>query len=280
MFLKPTAKPTPRRTPSPRVVFPAPPGSRIGSRGKRLRGRHGHRRRGADHLGDRQRPGQHLPGRQRVAGLERIQQPQLDRVDPERLGEPVHLRLTGEADLHRAEAAHRPARRVVGVDDRALDQGVVDPVRAERERGGVRDHGRRAGGVGAAVEQDPDVRADEPPVPRRPMLRPDPGRVAVDVARERLLPVVDHLHGPVGVEREQRRVDLHREVLAAAERAAHARQMDPHLLRAKVEARGDLVAVDVEPLGRDVDVDAALAVRDRDARTPARGTPDPGCASS
>jgi len=33
MFLKPTAKPTPRRTPSPCVVLPAPPGSRIGSRG-------------------------------------------------------------------------------------------------------------------------------------------------------------------------------------------------------------------------------------------------------
>ena len=33
MFLNPTAKPTPRRTPSPRVVFPAPPGRRIGSRG-------------------------------------------------------------------------------------------------------------------------------------------------------------------------------------------------------------------------------------------------------
>ena len=33
MFLNPTAKPTPRLTPSPRVVFPAPPGRRIGSRG-------------------------------------------------------------------------------------------------------------------------------------------------------------------------------------------------------------------------------------------------------
>ena len=33
MFLKPTAKPTPRRTPSPCVVLPAPPGSRSGSRG-------------------------------------------------------------------------------------------------------------------------------------------------------------------------------------------------------------------------------------------------------
>ena len=33
MFLNPTAKPTPRFTPSPRVVFPAPPGSRIAARG-------------------------------------------------------------------------------------------------------------------------------------------------------------------------------------------------------------------------------------------------------
>src|ERR671935_187509 len=33
MFLNPTAKPTPRFTPSPRVVLPAPPGSRIGERG-------------------------------------------------------------------------------------------------------------------------------------------------------------------------------------------------------------------------------------------------------
>ena len=33
MFLNPTAKPTPRLTPSPRVVLPAPPGRRIASRG-------------------------------------------------------------------------------------------------------------------------------------------------------------------------------------------------------------------------------------------------------
>ena len=33
MFLKPTAKPTPRLTPSPLVVLPEPPGRRKGSRG-------------------------------------------------------------------------------------------------------------------------------------------------------------------------------------------------------------------------------------------------------
>jgi hypothetical protein len=37
-----------------------------------------------------------------------LRQPQLDRVDVERLREPVHLRLGGEARLHGTEAAHRP----------------------------------------------------------------------------------------------------------------------------------------------------------------------------
>ena len=59
-------------------------------------------------------------------------------------------------------------------------------------------------------------------------------------------------------------MDLHREVLAAAEGAADAGEVDAHLLDRKVEARRDLVAVDVQPLRRDVDVDAALAVRDRE----------------
>ena len=70
------------------------------------------------------------------------------------------------------------------------------------------------------------------------------------------------------MQREHRRVDLHREVLAAAERAADAGEVDPHLLGLEAQTRRDLVAVDVEPLRRDVDVDAALAVRDRDAATP------------
>ena len=59
-------------------------------------------------------------------------------------------------------------------------------------------------------------------------------------------------------------MDLHRQVLAAAERAADARQRQPDLLRRQAEALGELVAVDVQPLGRDVEVDAALAVGHRE----------------
>ena len=50
MFLNPTAKPTPRRTPSPRVVLPAPPGSRDRVARQLLGSGSGERRAAADHL--------------------------------------------------------------------------------------------------------------------------------------------------------------------------------------------------------------------------------------
>ena len=95
------------------------------------------------------------------------------------------------------------------------------------------------------------------------MLGPDLRRVPVDMADERLVARVDELYRAAGVQREHRAVDLHRQVLAAAERTADAGEMDPHLLRRETQAGRDLVAVDVQPLGGDVDVDAALAVRHR-----------------
>ncbi len=98
------------------------------------------------------------------------------------------------------------------------------------------------------------------------MLGPDLGGVPVDVPRERLLAVVDDLHRPVGVEREHRGVDLDREVLAATEGPADSREMNADLLGRERQAGRDLVAVDVQPLRRDMDVDPALAVRDGEPR--------------
>ena len=75
MFLKPTAKPVPRLTPWPRVVFPAPPGRRIGSRGSSSGGggSSAAARRMTSAAGSE--PAIDLAGRQRVAGRERVQQP-------------------------------------------------------------------------------------------------------------------------------------------------------------------------------------------------------------
>jgi hypothetical protein len=98
------------------------------------------------------------------------------------------------------------------------------------------------------------------------VLAPDARRVAMHVAGEGFLPVVDHLHRPVRLECEHRPVDLHGEVLASAEGTADAGEVNAHLGRREAEAGRDLVAVDVQPLCGDVDVHAALAVRDGQAR--------------
>ena len=61
-------------------------------------------------------------------------------------------------------------------------------------------------------------------------------------------------------------MDLHRQVLAAAERPAGARESEPHLVPRKVQARGDLVAVDMQPLGRDEQLHAAVLAGHRQPR--------------
>ena len=276
MFLNPTAKPTPRRTPSPRVVLPAPPGSPIASLGSGSGSGIGSSaaRRITSATGSE--PVDPLARREHVARRERVPQPQLDRVEPERVRELVHLRLGGEARLHGAEAAHRAARRVVRVDARRLEQRVRDRVRTARERRRVRRHRGRRGRVRAAVEQDPHAHADELPVAVRAVLGPDLRRVPVHVADERLLAVVDHLHRPARVQREQRAVDLHREVLAPAERAADAGEVDAHAARAR--GRGT-----ARPgRGRRAATASRRRCRRRPrrraprGRTPGRGTPGPG----
>ena len=88
------------------------------------------------------------------------------------------------------------------------------------------------------------------------------------VAEEGLLAGVDHLHRPAGPQRQQADVDLEADVLAGPERPAHAAQRHADLLGRQAEAGGDLVAVGVEPLGGDEQLDAAVARRDGQRRIP------------
>ena len=94
---------------------------------------------------------------------------------------------------------------------------------------------------------------------------PHDRRMPVHVAEERLLARVDHLHRPPGAQRQQADLHLHAQVLAGAEGAPDAGEVQPHLVERQAEAGRDLVLVDVQPLGGDVQVDAAVVRRDREA---------------
>ena len=61
-------------------------------------------------------------------------------------------------------------------------------------------------------------------------------------------------------------MDLHREVLAPAEGAADPAQVEAGQLEREPQAGGHLALVNVQPLGGDVEVDAAVLGRDRERR--------------
>ena len=88
----------------------------------------------------------------------------------------------------------------------------------------------------------------------------------VNVAHERLRPRVRHLHRAAGAQREHARMRLNGKIFSGAKRAPDAGHRQTHLLWWERQARGQLVAIDVQPLCGDVKVDAAIASRDRKAR--------------
>jgi hypothetical protein len=89
--------------------------------------------------------------------------------------------------------------------------------------------------------------------------------VAVDVAEKGLEAVVDDLDRLARAQCQEAGVDLHRQVLAAAERAADAGERHPDLVLGQAEDGRDLAEVRVQPLGGDVEVHAAVLGRDREA---------------
>ena len=103
---------------------------------------------------------------------------------PQGRGELVHLRLVGEARLHRAEAAHRAARRVVRPNRIAVHLRVRDLVRAGGEAARVGDDRGARRRVGPAVEDHPALDVDQRAVPRRVVPIPELRRVPVDLSMQ------------------------------------------------------------------------------------------------
>ena len=232
--------------------------------------------------GNRLEQFQHLEGRQGslddlargghpVAPGEGVALADLHRVDPDGLGETIHLGLGREVDLDHTEAAHRPGRRVVGPCSECVDEDVVAAVRADGEIRRVRQHRARGLGIAAAVQDHSGFDFDELPMVVGFVAKGHTRGMAVDVTDERLAPVVFHLDRPSRAERQHADVDLERDVLAGAERAAHARRVASHLVRLHAEAWVDLLVIDVDPLARGPQIDAALTVRNRQAGLGAEG---------
>ena len=99
------------------------------------------------------------------------------------------------------------------------------------------------------------------------VAHPDRRRVTVDVTQEALGPAVGDAHGTTEPQGEQTRVHLQADVLPSTERATDTAQRQTHRLLGQPETGGDLRAVLVQPLGRDVQLDAAAtAVGDRQCR--------------
>ena len=176
---------------------------------------------------------------------------------PQRGGELVHLGLVGEARLHRAEA--RASRRTAGCwcarrSRRCTALGTrYGPAAKHAALASTADD---VDGVGAAVEHEPRLDLHELAVGVGGVAHPDARRVAVHVAEERLLAEYTIFTG-----RPVRSASRHEWTCRlTSSRAPNAPPTPPRVSRTsssgEPEAGGDLVAVVVQPLGRDEQVDA------------------------
>ena len=140
----------------------------------------------------------------------------------------------------------------------AVAEGRVQHAAAEHDRAQRR--------VRAAVEDEVDRERRERAVgvQARAVVRPD--RVALGREEHVLMAVVDDLHRPAALEREQRAVarEQGRELLLAAERAADRRLADADLLERQPERGHELRADVVRALQAALDQHAAVRLRRAD----------------
>src|SRR5919201_531671 len=181
MFLNPTANPTPRRTPSPRVVFPEPPGSRIGSRGSSS--------------GSGSPSAAHRRITSATGSLPVI-------TWPVGITSPDSSAFNNRSSI----GSMSSAAASLSICASCAKQLCTAPNPRIAPHGGLFVYTHVLSTSAFSTLYGPHANADELPVTSRPVLRPDLRRMAMDVADERLLPRIDDLHRTVRVEREHRAV--------------------------------------------------------------------------
>ncbi len=221
---------------------------------------------------------QDLAGRRRVAEHVDVAPPDLERTEPQRVGDPVEVGLGRELGLRRPEAAERAVGRRVGPRRPGADAHVRAAIRPARVDRAARQDDRRQRAVRAAVHHDLDVLGDQPAVAGHAGPVADDRRVPLGRRGEVLVPVVDHPHRPLGLAGQQRRVQGdHRRVLLLAPESAAGLGLDDARLpvvdgQTALERGVDVVRA----LERAVDGDPAIARRARRSSRCSRCTAAPG----
>src|SRR5262249_30288609 len=121
---------------------------------------------------------QHLPRRALVALADDIPETQRERIEPERVGDDVHLRLDGEVRLRARWGPERSAVGLVRVHGESFEMKVRDPVGTGEDEGRDRRDPRPRPRECPGVEPDPARLGRDPTVAGHPGLQLDDGALA------------------------------------------------------------------------------------------------------
>src|SRR5262249_31053353 len=142
---------------------------------------------------------EYLTRRALVALADDVLQPELQRIEAERVGDDIHLRLDGEIRLRTRWRPEGSAVRLVRVDGDALEVQVGDLVGTGEDKGGDRCDARTRSGKSAGVEPDATRFGDDPPVLRDACLQLHDGALSWVGRRQLLLARRHHLHRPAAL---------------------------------------------------------------------------------
>ena len=165
-----------------------------------------------------------LPAEPAVALALEILQAEFDRIETERVGDLVDLRLAGERDLRNAEAAERAEAQLVGVGEAAVTMNMRDAVRAAAHQQRIAEHARTVVAEGAAIEQDLDLARDQRAVALDAGLHADLERMARANHFEILFARQDQLDRPFRLHRQQDDDRLNMRLHLVAEAGADLRR--------------------------------------------------------
>ena len=154
----------------------------------------------------------HLPADRGLAVVQRVQNPKLQRIHPQLVGQQVKQRLLRNRRLRHAEAPECACGWIVSIDGAGPGGVIPHHVGAgcvDRHAGR---HGWAPTGIGPGVEIAMEGHARQPPV----SCGPDPGgdlrRVPFGGGLHRFRPGIGDPAGPPGFQRGQGDIGLHRQV--------------------------------------------------------------------